>query len=655
MGRRTRPALNPTSMSLEGAPFAPTGDDDVVRDLAEDAADETAIDLTEHEPAPVGGSPAPKTPLSGSFASLFSRSSSTSDDEDAAPPAPGRPTSPPFWKSAHLHPQAVQLRVWKRTNGTRYSVGHCDAGVTEEEFIRIFFPVMPKVGDGAAHFSIRPIDSQGHEIGEEIPVPAIDENHTVLRQMRAATAVPVAPVQQGPNFEGLLERLFKPAEAAMTAAQIEAREARQAAAAAQAAYAAQSIEMAQRTASSIEAIADRTMREQKALYENQAQQQGSFFQNMTQMQQAQAAERERLASERIREEAERRRVEREEAEHARRREREEYDARRREAEADAAHRLKMLDAETQARMERERLTADRERLAAEQRADRQFREEEARRDARMREDEARRERERERDRVEAAAKEAERQRQHAMQLAEIRAAAERDREHRAQMLALQQAALQQTAGSPTTLITQVKDLLGAVGVQPADIMARIMGGDGPGIAEILAPMVAEAAKVAQTAVTGYAAVKQAEIKANAPVPLPAGHTPPALIETTAGAPAWTGPVEGGGSTTSPDGSAPAGSKLPPLVQREARNELKNAIQRAKDAMNGKSSDDVTALLEVKNIIDNALTTFPSIVAYMKEQGLKTALREARCPDNVIEQIASVYLPTNPMLAGISLA
>lgn len=92
----------------------------------------------------------------------------------------GTPSSPKLFAQQALFPQVNQLRCWRLENGNPAGLGVIDARATEEDFVDQFIGAMPKTGQGTFKFSLRPLTSDGKEIGQEINLD-ISEFHSALK------------------------------------------------------------------------------------------------------------------------------------------------------------------------------------------------------------------------------------------------------------------------------------------------------------------------------------------------------------------------------------------------------------------------------------------------------------------------------------------
>jgi hypothetical protein len=612
--------FNPDALD-EDAPLPPL-DDDPADDMIGSLNDPRRENLSQYEPSPVTGG---MSSGSGGF---------YGGDEGQVI---GRPVTPKIWANAQLHPSVVQLRVWKKTNGVPVLIGTIDAHATEEEFIRTFFDVMPAPGEGQAVFVVRPVDREGREIREEVTLPPISEYHTILKAMRTSRAAAAAagismtpyapaPPAMPPELLKLLERSQEAADARTRIMEEELRSARDLAIRAQEQAAQERIDLASRTAMSVEAITERMMKQeaertQKALDAEKLradQQQTALTSMFTQMQvmMQQAQEREREAFDRRLREDESRRE----------REQREYERRMTEGQREA-----------EGKRERER--------------------EEWERKSRIEKDEAeRRERERE----------AERARQHDLRMREMETSAQRDREHAERMVELTK--MREKGESIEGTIEKTTKVLGMLGVNPVDLISKVMGkkdddgeeggGSGLGALAAFAPLIGEGAKVLGEIMKANAQARGQQPRMMgpgmggfpvapqgyypqpqmlpAPQPLAAAEmgqypqqpqyaAPPQYAPPAAPAPA---PMQQAPVEAAP--AAPTGpqSSLPLPVQRSARTALRNLVKTLKGTPREGWEDAITF----------AIASELSIYQYVNDVSVLSALLEAGAESPFAAQI-----------------
>jgi hypothetical protein len=603
----------------EDAPLPPL-DDDPAEDIIGSLNDPRRENLSQYEPSPVTGG---MSSGSGGF---------YGGDEGQVI---GRPVTPKIWANAQLHPSVVQLRVWKKTNGVPVLIGTIDAHATEEEFIRTFFDVMPAPGEGQAVFVVRPVDREGREIREEVTLPPISEYHTILKAMRtsraaaAAAGISVTPYMPAPALPPellkLVERAQEAADARTRIMEEELRSARDLAIKAQEQAAQERIDLASRTAMSVEAITERMMKQesertQKALDAEKLradQQQTALTSMFTQMQvmMQQAQEREREAFDRRLREDESRRE----------REQREYERRMTEGQREA-----------EAKRERER--------------------EEWERKARVEKDEAeRRERERE----------AERTRQHDLRMREMETSAQRDREHAERMIELTK--MREKGESIEGTIEKTTKVLGMLGVNPVDLISKVMGkkgdddeeggGGAAGVMAAIAPLLGEGAKVLGEVMKANVQAKAQQARMmGGPMGLPPGYgapppqgyyqQPPMLpapapmqqppqpsfsvpMPPQQAAPAPIAAAEMGGAMLAQP-PVPVGpqSSLPLAVQRSARGALRSLVKNLRN----------TAREGWEDAITFAIASELSIYQYVAEVSVRAALLEAGADEAFSAQI-----------------
>ena len=609
---------NPDAMD-EDAPLPPL-DDDPAEDIIGSLNDPRRENLSQYEPSPVTGG---MSSGSGGF---------YGGDEGQVI---GRPVTPKIWANAQLHPSVVQLRVWKKTNGVPVLIGTIDAHATEEEFIRTFFDVMPAPGEGQAVFVVRPVDREGREIREEVTLPPISEYHTILKAMRtsraaaAAAGISVTPYMPAPALPPellkLVERAQEAADARTRIMEEELRSARDLAIKAQEQAAQERIDLASRTAMSVEAITERMMKQesertQKALDAEKLradQQQTALTSMFTQMQvmMQQAQEREREAFDRRLREDESRRE----------REQREYERRMTEGQREA-----------EAKRERER--------------------EEWERKPRVEKDEAeRRERERE----------AERTRQHDLRMREMETSAQRDREHAERMIELTK--MREKGESIEGTIEKTTKVLGMLGVNPVDLISKVMGkkgdddeegGGAAGVMAAIAPLLGEGAKVLGEVMKANVQAKAQQARMmGGPMGLPPGYgapppqgyypqppmlPAPAPMQQQPPQPSFSVPMPSQQAAPAPIAAAEMGgvmpaqppvpvgpqSSLPLAVQRSARGALRSLVKNLRGTPREGWEDAITF----------AIASELSIYQYVAEVSVRAALLEAGADEAFSAQI-----------------
>jgi hypothetical protein len=161
LSRQVGPAL---SQGFEGDELPEI--DDYDEDFDPDLSDMNDPDMDTLPPPPLLGSTSSSSDMFGQPAETY-----------------GRAASPKLWSQALQFPQAVQFRVWKYENGIPSALGAISIRASEEDFVRAFYPSMPKKGESRAEFALRPIDLRGNELGKELG-KAISEHHVTLRAMR---------------------------------------------------------------------------------------------------------------------------------------------------------------------------------------------------------------------------------------------------------------------------------------------------------------------------------------------------------------------------------------------------------------------------------------------------------------------------------------
>lgn len=560
--------LDPFSM-----PFGE--DEETIDDVVGQLNDPNRVDLSAHDPGEIGaGLEAVGTPYDG-----------TNPKHTY-----GRPSAPKIWANAQLHPAVEQLRVWKVVNGQSVLCGYISSEANEEEFIEHFFDHMPKPGDGQTSFRVRPINRDGNEVREEVTLPPISENHTLIKKIReqralAGLPIPGAPVPQSSKLEEIIIQRLQSVES-------KAEAERQRALEDQRLQSEERVRMLERMASTQEAFTERLLRQEAARNEHSTQFMATMFTQMQMMQQ-QAAEREREAYlRRIEDEERRRDRERDELERRREREREEFE-----------RKFQIEREEAERRREREREEAER----------------------RQREVEA------------------ERQRQHEQRMREMDLEREREREHSERMA---QMVFQREKGeSLEGMLERGAKLLAMVGMKPADVlekltssgqmeeaegktnMADVLAALLPKVVEVLPKVMQRAQQPAPVNPQGYAPVPP--MLPNYPQ-APQGQAPQAVYAQPAAPQA--APVEA---------EQPAGtvrSSLPLDVQKRVRNAARNLVKTLKGVPKEDWPDRVWA----------AVAAEPSILDYCQELTIRSVLEEAGgTPDFVNEFLNHEALSSIP--------
>lgn len=573
--------------------------DDPAADLAAEINDPNVVDLSDAEPSAIGSR--------GGFSGMGGIGMGGDDTV-------GRPTSPPLWRSAHLHANVEQLRVYKVIEGRDVHVGDIDAQASHNDFLRRFLHVMPKSGEEPSRFKLHPLNRLGHEIGQEVVLPPIHPEHTGLRSIRAGADIGPsgrggAPAAFGGGGSGLtdtlsvVDRMMAPMLRRLEASEQEARAARELAVKSIERTAEERIELAGRAGMTVEALAEKSMANEAARNRQALEAQQSMSANMLAMMQQASERAQQIEAQRAREEADRRDRERRDYEDRIRREREEAEDRRRRERDEAEERRRRDQMEWERKIEAERL----------EREDRIRREEQ--RYERERMEESRRTEERER----------ERQRQHEQRLKEMEEQARRDREHQERMVQLTLARTHNE--SPEGFIEKGAKLLGLFGMKPTDLVERLTNPDaGP---EAYTPVIEGITSVLTTGMQAFA--DYAKTKATTDAAKAASAQQVQIAASNAMAAAVAGPTIGAPALPGPTGAAPEGaavtlrSNLPPQIQKAAREAMVSVVGDFR-----KMSPDRWA-----ETFTNAITTTVAAYHYLKEVGLKPALKEAGADDAII--------------------
>lgn len=110
----------------------------------------------------------------------------------------GAGASIPMFEHAAAFPEAMQLRVWEIREGQPHGLGVIGIGATEEEFVSKFRGAMP------GKFRLRPVDGDGHYLGQEF-TKNISEHHALLREAVSGAA----PAPMAAPGLGFLERMLE--------------------------------------------------------------------------------------------------------------------------------------------------------------------------------------------------------------------------------------------------------------------------------------------------------------------------------------------------------------------------------------------------------------------------------------------------------------
>lgn len=643
--RRSAPELPSESQQQPFAPIEPGLDDpDPTDRLAEEMNDPNTVDLSEHDPGVIHG----HTQMP------FGAPTSWQPNVFESAPMQGRPTSPPLWKSAQMHANVTQLRVWRRENGVPVSVGTVDARVSEEEFIAHFAHLMPLPGEPPAQFEIRPLDISGSEIDRQIILPPISPGHIVLVRRRAQAAAGVAAgggaaQPAAPDmtpFTRIIEQTLAMQKDALSSKEQALEEERQRLAEERTRGAEDRISLASQTGRTVEALAERAMQTEQARNDamlRMSQESNSMLRDATanlftqlHLAQVQAAEREREANNaRLREESERRERERRDAEERRRADIAEQEERRRREREEAERKERALEAEFERKRQRDQEEAER-------------------RERRDREDAERRERERI-DRLEREDKE--RQRQAELRAKELELAAQREREHAQRMLEL--SLRRDKSDSLEGVLEKGTGILEKLGVKPADLISKFFRDDAESAAAATAGaettgVIAEVVgRVLESGIKAAGEIFASRNKARAAGPV--AYPPnlggfPALPMAPDGTHISTGartpepvtvtqvpnsaPAAATSASTTPPPEPPPSkdltSSLPLLTQRDARRAVRAVCEKLRTKPQEEWLDTVMF----------AVTSEPAILAYAKEQGIRPILREGGADEATITAFMS---------------
>jgi hypothetical protein len=415
----------------------------------------------------------------------------------------GRAISPRLYAQASQFPTCTQLRIWKWENGVPVGLGAIDAMATEEDLVREFSEAMPKRGEGRCQFKMRPIDINGHEMGQEVSM-IISEHHAAIQKLRRMREYEneesnlsgqgssnVEYITESDSSAQMAEQMSRMMERMMDKQDSKTRVLEEALEAERDRIREQDFERAQErvdlatnAAQGVQVLTERMMadesrRSSQAMEMQQNQSQtlvttlSSIFAQQQTMMQGQSEsqrradqmrlEQERQRSERERRDAEdRRQRERLELEERRRRERDEHDRKMKEEREYVERKLVKEHREMELRMQRERdetqMRMQRDREEREGR-ERWLQDERSRRDDTSRE--------------ESKSRDLDRQRQHERKLKEADISAQRDREHAERMMVLSRQELQgQAMGGLTDLLPKAVGFLQSMGMEPQELMQK---------------------------------------------------------------------------------------------------------------------------------------------------------------------------------------
>jgi hypothetical protein len=610
-----------------------------IDDLMDEELEGLNDPLTEHLPEP------PTLTGRGSSVEMFG--------ETAYTPV-GRATSPPLFAQASLFPQCQQLRLWQSVNGQPSGLGTIPATATEEDLIMAYPEAMPGPGEVRKTFIVRPLDANGRELGQEIPVH-ISEHHAMLQQMRRGVArgqaAPMMPQGMAPEQLGLLNRTMDLSEYRARQAEEALKSERERLLERDHQLAQERVDLAANAAQSVQAMSERMLesdqnRHQQAVEAERARNEAAltFTSNVfgTQIE-SMRADREMMA--------ERARADREAD-----RSRHEQSLERLRAEA------KLADAERDAKIARE--TRDYEariRREADDWQRRMDREREESKDRREREDAARK------------AEDAERQRVHELKLKEMELSATRDREHAERMMQL--STQKQDAAKGTDLIALVqqgKTLLDTAGIDLKDIVGMVGGGGGGAWMEMFTTLAEQVGGVAEKALEAKAAQAR-----RAPAPPPPGF---GLQQLTGPAP-WMNPAQQAqppwaGVTAQQPQYVPGPGGVPVMAQQWAPSNIEGQAVRQeplvtpppaappapegpKTTLGLKAQKTARAALrELVGVLRQspeedwgtaamiAIGNEMTIYHYAQDVSVQYALQEAQCPPEMITQLIAA-LKENP--------
>lgn len=448
----------------------------------------------------------------------------------------GQPTSPPMFAAAQIGPQTLQFSVAIEIDGVPSALGKIGARASEAELVRKF--------GRAGTYVLTPIGMDGQPTRRQPLYKRIDEDHEILKQIRAGTDVGGVPTFTGGADPQVLDML----RAQLDRSNREMAELRREVARREEALAKERMDLANQRVTLLSMEADRSLEAQEKMLERQdGLAMGAIEREAARSEQLQEAQR------RLQEETSRREEARQELLLAQIRADSEERSRR--AERDFELQMSRMEKESQRQQKwmETQLAAERERLKA---REAELKEEAKRRDAELKA------RQKE---IEAA-----NEREFARQTAYLQAMGQ---------LQAQSAQAQTAEGSIEKLLATKKALEELGG-----------GNDGPkGVAEIIADVIKEGLKTAQTfggAIAGQGqdlddetiellsqqAAQQALTGQPAAFQLP-GQTVPQITGPAPAGTAFPAPgVQQGGSGGAPPAAANAPGAFPFLGGQPAMNQ-----------------------------------------------------------------------------------
>ena len=540
--------------------------------------------------------------------------------------AGGRSISPPLFAEASNFPECTQMRVWKMENGQPVGLGTISSAATEEDLIHEFRSAMPNGNERNGVFKIRPLDINGTELGQEF-TKIISTHHAALKTVSSAPS--------SSPMGGVPTQMIEMLKDTLAASQRALEEERKRTQMIMQQVAQERIDLANQTASGVQTISERMMQADadrqelmlKSEKERNRQAQdnmASFFQSNIEILQGERDRASQLSQHQsVRDQTfYERMMERESLMRAKDRD-------------DSKSHLEQMRQEFHLKMEEERLRRQRDqeewekkRLIEKEEYDRKERD-------RLRELQERRHK----DKEEKKEREHMRNREHEMRLKEMDLQAQRDREHQERMMQMQMMANEkETAGSAKSLVKDAVKTLRELGLEPKDLLDKLMGGNDNGsstTSEVLGAI---------TNIAGSASeVLKESIKAKTPIAPPPSPFPPRpmlpqhhrMEDPQSPMPQ---PIE-----TNPESLIPAQppkptTKLNLFDQRRVRKAMRILVNQLKSSADEKWEGLITA----------SITSEFLIFQYCNDVSVQFALREAGGNQQLSEMVINL-LRNHPLV------
>ena len=531
----------------------------------------------------------------------------------------GRSISPPLFAEASNFPECTQMRVWKMENGQPVGLGTISSSATEEDLIHEFRSAMPTENERKATFKIRPLDINGTELGQEF-TKIISSHHSALR---------IAPTSNtgGSSMGNVPSEMISMLKQTLEASQRALEEERKRTQMIMQQVAQERIDLANQTAQGVQTISERMMKadaerqelmlKQERERNRQAQDNmSSFFQSNIEIMQGEREKAKEMAEQQ---------AQRDQTFYERMMEREAYQ--RQKDREDSRANLEQMRQEFTLKMEEERLRRERDREEWERK--RQMEREEYERKERIRLREL--EEQRARDNADKKEREAMRQREHEMRLREMELQAQRDREHQERMMQLQMMATEkETSGSAKNLIKDAVKTMREFGLEPKDLVDRLMNGNDTGsstASEVLGAI---------TNIAGSASeVLKESIKAKSPQPQPQPQYMPnqMMIEQNNDIAQYMQQNQPQPQMAELPQNEPPKSQIPQTSltlfdQRRVRKALRTLVQKLKGSPEEKW----------EGLITEAITSEFLIFRYCQDVSVQYAFKEAGGDENTCNSV-----------------